>query len=284
VGCASYQRAASSNLELSKMAKLLSPLIRKHLFVCDLKYYLIRSNSSSALFNSVTFSSIENNKIVLHHRRFYSSEDGKEKTLQTQSSSQQLSEDVKPITFKTVKETTKTASYLGVILLGVGVTGMIFFTVFSELFSSKSPNNVYSKALERVCNDTRVQDALGEPISGYGEENRRGRRQHVSHLLYEKEGEKRLRMKFYVNGTRKRATVHLEMKEDESGKYVYRYLFVELDDFGRHPIVFEDNRHSQPRQQPQPGSSPQPAPKSFDELDLSQPINMNLNFPDSGMK
>lgn len=34
-----------------------------------------------------------------------------------------------------------------------------------------------------------------------------------SHLLYLKDGEKRLRMKFYVSGSRKRATVHLEMRE-----------------------------------------------------------------------
>ena len=84
------------------------------------------------------------------------------------------------VSFKTtVKETTKTASYMGVILLGVGVTGIMFYAIFSELFSGKSPNNVYSKALDRVINDTRIQDAIGTPISGYGEETSRGRRRHV---------------------------------------------------------------------------------------------------------
>jgi hypothetical protein len=70
--------------------------------------------------------------------------------------------------------------------------------------------------------------------------------------------------------------------QDESGNYVYRYLFVELDDFGRHPIVLEDNRHSLP--QSRHSSLPQPLGKLPEELDLSQPLNMNLNFPEAGMK
>ena len=83
------------------------------------------------------------------------------------------------ILFIAVKETTKTASYLGVILAGVGVTGFIFYQVFKELFSSKSPNSVYSASLTKCCADPRVVDALGQPIKGFGEETRRGRRRHV---------------------------------------------------------------------------------------------------------
>lgn len=169
------------------------------------------------------------------------------------------------VSFKTtVKETTKTASYMGVILLGVGVTGIMFYAIFSELFSGKSPNNVYSKALDRVINDTRIQDAIGTPISGYGEETSRGRRRHVSHLLYKKDGRNYLRMKFYVSGTRKRATVHLEMKENDAGDYVYRFLFVELDDFGRPAIILEDNRSEK--------TVPDFSSKQFEELDLSQSL------------
>ncbi|XP_046676941.1 mitochondrial import inner membrane translocase subunit Tim21 [Homalodisca vitripennis] len=256
------------------MAKLLLSLVRRAT-ICDLQYYLRGLNPGCYQIQTHKCIASFNLKFLSTHSRPYSTgpEKSQGKSLQQRTQSD-VSEDVRPITFKTVKETTKTASYLGVILLGVGVTGIIFYTVLGELFSSKSPNNVYSKALERVCSDTRVMDALGEPISGYGEENRRGRRQHVSHLLYEKNGEKRLRMKFYISGTRKRATVHLEMREDESGNYTYRYLFVELDDFGRHPIIFEDNRNTQTS----------PVKKAAEEMDLSAPLNMNLNFPDAGLK
>jgi import inner membrane translocase subunit TIM21 len=81
-----------------------------------------------------------------------------------------------------VKETAKTASYLGVILAGVGVTAVIFYQVFRELFSSKSPNSVYTTSLKKCCKDPRVIDSLGEPIKGFGEETRRGRRRHVRYV------------------------------------------------------------------------------------------------------
>lgn len=84
--------------------------------------------------------------------------------------------------FSLVKETTKTVSYLGVILAGVGVTAVIFYQVFQELFSNKSSNSVYTTSLKKCCKDPRVIDSLGEPIKGFGEETRRGRRRHVRYV------------------------------------------------------------------------------------------------------
>lgn len=118
----------------------------------------------------------------------------------------ELSEDVKPLGEK-IKENTKTASYMGVILLGVGVTGIMFYAIFRELFSSKSPNNVYSEALDKCKNDHRIQDALGAPIKGYGEETRRGRRRHVAHSIYEKDGRTYMRMQFYIQGCRNKGKI-----------------------------------------------------------------------------
>ena len=51
-----------------------------------------------------------------------------------------------------IKENTKTASYMGIILLGVGVTGIMFFAILRVLFSSNSPNSIYTKALDVVAN------------------------------------------------------------------------------------------------------------------------------------
>lgn len=62
-----------------------------------------------------------------------------------------VSTDVRPIGER-IKENTKTASYFGVIVFGIGVTGVIAFVVFRELFSSSSPNNVYSDALKSCIN------------------------------------------------------------------------------------------------------------------------------------
>ncbi|XP_045470131.1 mitochondrial import inner membrane translocase subunit Tim21 [Harmonia axyridis] len=156
-------------------------------------------------------------------------------------SGSQIGLDVKPLGEK-VKETTKTASYLGVILLGVAVTGSLFYAVFNELFSSKSPNNVYTKAVKKCLADTRVEDKLGYPIVAYGEETRRGRRQHPTHITYMRNGKLCIRMKFYLKGSVHKGTVHLEMMEDDSGKYEYRFLFVQVEDLFNSTIILEDNR------------------------------------------
>lgn len=63
----------------------------------------------------------------------------------------QISADVKPIGER-IKENTKTAGYMGVILLGITVTGGLFYAIFRELFSSTSPNSIYSAALEKCKN------------------------------------------------------------------------------------------------------------------------------------
>lgn len=61
--------------------------------------------------------------------------------------------------------------------------------------------------------DPRIEDALGAPIKGYGEETTRRRRTHVSHAVYEKEGAKHMRMRFYIKGIRNKAVVELDMKQ-----------------------------------------------------------------------
>ncbi|XP_062547078.1 mitochondrial import inner membrane translocase subunit Tim21 [Armigeres subalbatus] len=155
-----------------------------------------------------------------------------------------VSTDVRPLGER-VKENTKTASYMGVILLGVGVTSVLFYAIFKELFSSNSPNNIYTEALERVKDEPKVKDALGAPIKGFGEESRRGRRNHVAHTSYVRDGVQYIRMQFYVQGIRNKATVHLEKRMNDSGDYEYRYLFVQLDYYPHSTIILEDNRLQQ---------------------------------------
>lgn len=70
-----------------------------------------------------------------------------------------ISTDVRPIGER-IKENTKTASYLGVIALGVSVTGIMFYAIFRELFSSTSPNSVYSDALNQCINVSEKRKTL----------------------------------------------------------------------------------------------------------------------------
>lgn len=50
--------------------------------------------------------------------------------------------------------------------------------------------------------------------------------------------------------------------QDERGYFVYRYLFVELDDFGRHAIILEDNRETK-------------STFSKGDFDISHPFNLS---------
>lgn len=77
-----------------------------------------------------------------------------------------VSTDVRPLGER-IKENTKTASYFGVIVFGVGVTGIIAFVIFRELFSSSSPNNIYSEALKDCINVSHKSHACPIQIISY---------------------------------------------------------------------------------------------------------------------
>lgn len=151
----------------------------------------------------------------------------------------------KPSATQKVKEAGRDFTYLIVVLIGLGVTGGLLYVVFQELFSSSSPNKVYGKAFNILRLDPEVIGAFGEPIKCYGETTRRGRRQQVSHHEYLKDGLKHMRLKFYIEGSEPglKGTVHSESKENpETGKYEFRYIFVEVDTYPRRTIIVEDNR------------------------------------------
>lgn len=148
-------------------------------------------------------------------------------------------------TARKVKEAGRDFTYLIVVLIGLGVTGGLLYVLFQELFSSSSPNKVYGKAFNLVKSNPEVIGAFGEPIKCYGETTRRGRRQHVSHLEYLKDGLKHMRLKFYIEGSEPgiKGTVHSESKENiETGRYEFRYIIVEMDTYPRRTIIVEDNR------------------------------------------
>lgn len=151
----------------------------------------------------------------------------------------------KPSAARKVKEAGRDFTYLIVVIIGLSVTGGLLYVVFQELFSSSSPNKVYGKAFNKVRLDPEVIGAFGEPIKCYGETTRRGRRQQVSHREYMKDGLKHMRLNFYIEGSEpgRKGTVHSESVENpETGKYEFRYIYVEVDTYPRRSIIVEDNR------------------------------------------
>ncbi|KAG8199874.1 hypothetical protein JTE90_015865 [Oedothorax gibbosus] len=209
-------------------------LSRMHLFPCNSWSIKLRSlPSKDAVIRFKQYPSV-----LVHCRWKSNNEDQVSNVTKAKES-----EHIQLTVAEKVKQTTKDAGYLSIIIAGIGVTGVMFYAIFRELFSGQSPNSVYSDALKICRNDTSITDVLGEPIQGYGELSSRGRRRHVSHLKYEKDGKSYMRLKFYIKGTRKSGTVHLEMVENSKSKYEYRYLFVDLDGYPPKTIILKDNRH-----------------------------------------
>lgn len=142
------------------------------------------------------------------------------------------------------REATRTTTYTAVVLVGIGVTGLMMYTIFRELLSSFSPQTVYTAAVEKCSAHPRVTDFLGDAIKGFGEESRRGRRTHISHMGYEVDGSKGFRIKFHLKGPRRTATAHGDARETPGGGWAFRYLFVQLDSYPHEVIVIEDNRET----------------------------------------
>lgn len=145
---------------------------------------------------------------------------------------------------KKTKENVKTASYGGVILAGIGVLGLVLYNLWDELFSGNSPNSLFQVASDKCIAHPKVQDLLGEPIQAFGEETRRGRRRHVSYMDYvDENGRKGVRVQFYLQGLRKKATCQIDAREDgSSSKLKTRFIVVTAEDLNRSTVVVEDNR------------------------------------------
>jgi len=140
-----------------------------------------------------------------------------------------------------VKENAKTATYGGVILIGLAVTGAMAYVILSELFSGDSPNNIYTKSFKLCKANQEVQDSLGSPIKCYGEETRRGWRRHVAHQEFIQGNTKYMRMRFYIEGKFNKGTVHVEKKTNDKGKYEYSYLMVDVDSYPPRRIEVDVN-------------------------------------------
>ncbi|XP_047348271.1 mitochondrial import inner membrane translocase subunit Tim21 isoform X1 [Vespa velutina] len=137
-----------------------------------------------------------------------------------------------------VKQNTISAGYLVIIAVGITLSIYIGYSILHELFSSNSPYGIYNRALDRCQKNTKVLDALGEPIKVYGEGRRR--RNHFSHGFYEKDGTKYLRLKFYMEGIRRRGTVYVEAK-NVSDNYEFTYIYMKLDDVLGSVLTIEPN-------------------------------------------
>ena len=56
------------------------------------------------------------------------------------------------------------------------------------------------------------------------------------------DGKKGMRVQFYLQGSRNRAVVQVDAKEDDAGVMVTKYIVVQVEDWLRNTVVVEDTR------------------------------------------
>ncbi|XP_057376277.1 mitochondrial import inner membrane translocase subunit Tim21-like [Daphnia carinata] len=140
-----------------------------------------------------------------------------------------------------VKDAGKTVWYTGIVVIGFLATGALLFAVIKELLWSESPQSVYSDALKKCTECSRMKDLLGEPITGFCDGSGRRGRTNLRHSFYVKDGVEHLQIRFYVKGIRNQATVNAVM-EKTTGKFEYKYLVAETENYPKEKIFLIDNR------------------------------------------
>ncbi|CAH8874231.1 unnamed protein product [Trichobilharzia szidati] len=142
-----------------------------------------------------------------------------------------------------VKQATKDVGYFTIVIGGLALTGAILYTIVQELFSSKSSNGVYNDAFKICKSDNRVLNLLGSSIKAHGDPKSRGRRRNIAHdSWYDDKGRLHMAMKFHLDGNLASGVVHLEVVENESKEFEYRYLVLETDaGFSKKQIILRSS-------------------------------------------
>ncbi|GAB1200046.1 mitochondrial import inner membrane translocase subunit tim21 [Aspergillus pseudonomiae] len=112
--------------------------------------------------------------------------------------------------------------------------GGVGYLLYSEVFSPNSRTWQYEKAVERILDDTRCTDILGDrrEIKAYGEStsNKWARNRPIATSI-EKDrlGREHMRMNFHVEGPRNQGIVHVHMiKPLDKNEWEYQLLALDV--------------------------------------------------------
>ncbi|KAK3626308.1 mitochondrial import inner membrane translocase subunit tim21 [Elasticomyces elasticus] len=148
--------------------------------------------------------------------------------------------------------TTQQSFNLGLILLGVGLTGTVAYVLYLEVFSTNSKVAVFNRAADQVRKDPKCIELLAgsdgmrhtkREISAYGEPSwsKWARNRTVSSRNEtDRAGVEHIHMHFYVEGPAAKGTVNLHMSRMR-GQKEFEYNVLALDVPG-HQRVYLENR------------------------------------------
>ncbi|KAJ0118120.1 import inner membrane translocase subunit tim-21 [Diaporthe amygdali] len=122
----------------------------------------------------------------------------------------------------------------GFILVGVGLTGVVGYFLFTEVFSTESKTTYFNRAVDRIRTDHRCLELLGDgkKIKAHGEEthNRWARSRPIaSSERTDPQGNHHLLIHFYLEGPRNRGSAHIHLiRYAGHSEHEYKYFYVDV--------------------------------------------------------
>ncbi|KUI69095.1 Mitochondrial import inner membrane translocase subunit TIM21 [Cytospora mali] len=144
---------------------------------------------------------------------------------------------------KTARAAQQTFNF-GFILVGVGLTGIVGYFLFTDVFSPESKVTYFNRAFDRIRKDQRCLELLGDgkKITAHGEETQnswRRARPIASTERTDPQGNHHLLMHFYVEGPLNRGSAHIHLiKHPGQSEHQYKYFYVDVK--GHQRIFLED--------------------------------------------
>jgi import inner membrane translocase subunit TIM21 len=140
--------------------------------------------------------------------------------------------------------TTQQSFNVGIVLLGLALTGGVATVLWLEVFSSDSKTAYFNRAADRIRADAKSLELLaGEghhtkrDIEAYGEPSgsRWARNRTIaSRLEKDRAGTEHLHMHFYVKGAAAEGTVVVHMTRAPGEEFAYRLLALDIPGHQRH--------------------------------------------------
>ncbi|KAK2775936.1 mitochondrial import inner membrane translocase subunit tim21 [Emmonsiellopsis sp. PD_33] len=144
---------------------------------------------------------------------------------------------------KAARATQQSANFL-IIVLGVAMTGGVFYLLYTEVFAPDSKTRQFNRVVDRIKEDERCIDLLGDSkqIRAYGEEswNKWTRNRPIATTI-EKDriGREHMKIHFHVSGPRNDGVVSAHLiKNPNTNEYEYNILALDIK--GRQRLYLEN--------------------------------------------
>ncbi|RPA87554.1 import inner membrane translocase subunit tim-21 [Ascobolus immersus RN42] len=146
-----------------------------------------------------------------------------------------------------VVRTTQTGASVALIAVGLVLTGGIATLLYKEVFAPDSATVWFNIIVERVKEDKRCLDVLGNTssIKAYGAptNSRWARNRPILHRTYtDSNGRENMILQFNVEGDIDSGVINAHLVRNP-GESQYDYQYLRLDQKGQSPIYLEDRRN-----------------------------------------